>query len=335
VLITTDLHLTARERDEYRWDLFPWLLNQMGSSHQDLAILGDITDQKDGHSSVLVNRVVSNLVMLTEKGKRVFVVKGNHDYVDPDLPFFLFLRHLYGVRFFSNPWVTDTEVGPVLFLPHDRNPVKAWESIAVDKEDIIMCHQTFDGALAHGGHAMQSSVGPRYFSKRGSEALVLSGDIHKPQEIGDVTYVGTPYPVSFAESHQPRVLSLTAVGDELEIGELFPPSIRKMNLTIDSAADIPVLKSGDQLKIKLAVHKEDLGDWDVRREAIIEKCKIADARIRSLELIDQGGKTIHQAAPKQGKTSARPEDVLSSFCSERLLSDGEHHAAQDILAELK
>lgn len=29
ILLTSDLHLTDRDRDEYRWGLFPWLKEQI------------------------------------------------------------------------------------------------------------------------------------------------------------------------------------------------------------------------------------------------------------------------------------------------------------------
>ena len=41
MLVTTDLHLTDRARDEYRWNLFPWLLDLMDKErHRELAIEG-------------------------------------------------------------------------------------------------------------------------------------------------------------------------------------------------------------------------------------------------------------------------------------------------------
>ena len=52
-LLTSDLHLTDRPNDAYRWDfLSKWL---WGIRFDSLVILGDLTEEKDCHSSVLVN----------------------------------------------------------------------------------------------------------------------------------------------------------------------------------------------------------------------------------------------------------------------------------------
>ncbi|HWY34909.1 MAG TPA: hypothetical protein VNX68_09695, partial [Nitrosopumilaceae archaeon] len=59
ILITSDLHLTDKDRDEYRWGLFPWLKQQIISyKPTTLLFLGDTTDAKDRHSAKLTNRIV-------------------------------------------------------------------------------------------------------------------------------------------------------------------------------------------------------------------------------------------------------------------------------------
>jgi len=42
ILITSDLHLTDRDRDEYRWGLFPWIAEQIDKHEvSTLLFLGD------------------------------------------------------------------------------------------------------------------------------------------------------------------------------------------------------------------------------------------------------------------------------------------------------
>ena len=101
MIITSDLHLTDRARDEYRWELFPWLIELVEETGSDeVLILGDLTDAKNNHSAELVNRMVKELTNLPA---HVYVLKGNHDYVDPDQPFFGFLNEIPGVRFVTHP----------------------------------------------------------------------------------------------------------------------------------------------------------------------------------------------------------------------------------------
>ena len=101
MIITTDLHLTNRERDAYRWDLFPWLEKKLATTDStDLVILGDLTDAKDGHSAALVNRITDTLANLPVQ---VTILKGNHDYIDEETPFFRFLNKLDNVHFIVQP----------------------------------------------------------------------------------------------------------------------------------------------------------------------------------------------------------------------------------------
>jgi UDP-2,3-diacylglucosamine pyrophosphatase LpxH len=54
-IITSDLHLTDRPQDEYRWGIFPWLVNQSKELEvENLFILGDLTDFKDKHSAKII-----------------------------------------------------------------------------------------------------------------------------------------------------------------------------------------------------------------------------------------------------------------------------------------
>ncbi|RPI87194.1 MAG: hypothetical protein EHM40_23155, partial [Chloroflexi bacterium] len=81
-LVTSDLHLTDRPRDAHRFGLFKWLAKkQRKHGVKATFILGDITDKKDNHSSALVNRVVNELTQLEPP---VYVLKGNHDFIDPN-----------------------------------------------------------------------------------------------------------------------------------------------------------------------------------------------------------------------------------------------------------
>ena len=100
-LVIADLHLTSNPRDEYRFDFLEKTLPAMLRRYKvdELILLGDITHQKDNHGAVLVNRVVNDIKVLSKNVGCVIIDLGNHDYANPQHPFFKFLRHLPGVRF--------------------------------------------------------------------------------------------------------------------------------------------------------------------------------------------------------------------------------------------
>ena len=94
-LLTSDIHHTSRAADAYRWDLWPWAREQITKNRlKALFILGDLTDNKDAHPAELVNRLVDE-IQQTAKLCPIYILKGNHDFIDPTTPFFKFIRQKY------------------------------------------------------------------------------------------------------------------------------------------------------------------------------------------------------------------------------------------------
>ena len=85
-ILITDLHLTEKQEDQYRFNIFPWLVTRHSKdkSIRAVFILGDLTDRKDNHSAWFVNKIVSSLRALTAHFDDVFILKGNHDAADPN-----------------------------------------------------------------------------------------------------------------------------------------------------------------------------------------------------------------------------------------------------------
>ena len=202
-LATADPHVSANPRDAYRWKFLEETLPALVAEHdvERILILGDLTETKDGHPAALVNRLVDAVVALTESAQLYFL-KGNHDYVAEDVPFFRFLRHLRRVRWINEPTALELRgLGKCLFLPHTRN-LEDWVDQMFDSYEWFFCHQTFGGADLGGRRA--DGAGPP-FTKN---SKVVSGDVHVPQKVGPVTYVGAPYTVDFGDDYKPRVLLL-------------------------------------------------------------------------------------------------------------------------------
>src|SRR5260221_13512060 len=98
-IATANLHLDDKPQHSYRWGVFDWLAKQKAGG---FLILGDLTDEKDKHSATLVNRMVAGIEKLRDQGD-VYILMGNHDYIDPKYPFFDFLNHMEGVTYLREP----------------------------------------------------------------------------------------------------------------------------------------------------------------------------------------------------------------------------------------
>lgn len=207
-LVTGDWHESANPRDSYRWRFLEETLPALIKKHQVKRVLalGDFTEAKGGHEAGLVNRLVDDIEAISRLAA-FYALKGNHDYLSEDVPFFRFLRHLDRVRWINEPTrLKFKDLGACWFLPHEPDPTKAWDSgyFTDDPESTswYFCHQTFAGAKSESGREMAGA--PHSIFPKG--ARVISGDVHVPQKTGPVTYVGSPTRIDFGDVFQPRVL---------------------------------------------------------------------------------------------------------------------------------
>lgn len=268
-LATADLHLSANPRDAYRFVFLERTLPELIEAHavRRLLILGDLTEVKDGHRAPFVNRVVDGFAALAEDVD-IYFIRGNHDYLVEDDPFYHFLRHVPRIRWFNHPKsLTLRGLGKCLFLPHTRD-LAEWVDHMFDDFDWFFCHQTFAGAhFGHGKHA-DSGVDPARF--QGRDFHVVSGDVHVPQDIGEhITYVGAPYRIDFGDDYEPRVLLLNS--DSITSVPVPGPQKQLISLRgknpLDAlhlvkghplAAALPAVQTGDVVKVRVEVGAGDL-----------------------------------------------------------------------------
>ena len=132
-LLTTDLHLSEKSEDNYRFDLFPWIIDNYRNQLKTVFITGDLTDRKNFHADFFVNKVVDCIRSLA-KHFDVYLLCGNHDYdVDPTQPFFGFLGKYKRVTYVSKPMIYQN----MLFIPHTRKPEKIGHPKRRNRRELI------------------------------------------------------------------------------------------------------------------------------------------------------------------------------------------------------
>lgn len=306
-LFTSDIHLSPRPRDAYRWSIFPWLTVQGANRKVDaIFILGDLTDQKDHHSNRFINLVVDALQKLREVCP-VFLLKGNHDYSDPAAPL---LRFFDG--FFTEPTRIKQFAERILCIPHIQKQNEHFTDLRkrydVAKYDLTLCHQTFTGAVSETGHEL---VGVRVDAL--PAPAIISGDVHVPQRIGALRYCGAPHPIHFGDKFQPRVL----YWEDGNIKSVSRVTIQRASLSIQDPSELEEqsLTGGDQLKIRLNLHRSAFGDWEKHRKRIAEICKKREWELHGLELLELKGdpKRVRLEGPAPVMRSS-PLDQFKAFC---------------------
>lgn len=326
-LLTSDLHFTDRPRDAYRFDLFPWLIEQVKKYEVDYVfILGDITDQKDNHSSYLVNRIVDSLEKLAATVD-VIVLTGNHDFIDAECPFFRFLTKLDNITFITEiaSFEGDDEL---LFLPYTKTPTEDWKDIVWSKFDYVFMHQTMDGSKASSGQMLDGLSRKVFKDYKGD---VYSGDIHVPQTIGPVTYVGSPYHVHFGDHFIPRALLL----EDNTLTELNFTAPRKLTYELTDPEELLELdfNSDDQLKVRLKLHASQLTDWSVLKHRVEEICAEREVYLHAVELLRVGAKQISKPGSKDKKRTLNysPLEAYEQYCKKEKIKGPMKEAGKPFL----
>ena len=305
-LVVTDLHLTDKAKDAYRWELFQWITRTILKYHAtDLLILGDLCNEKDKHSATLVKKVVDTFSEILEHtGVTIHILKGNHDYSrDEANPFFSFLNKIPRINFYIFPTVVHDKL---LFLPNSKFPEKDWANFNFGEYEYVFLHQGFVGALTSTGFELESGATQEMLRTVKPTTKVFSGDIHVPQTVGRVTYIGTPYPINHNDDYECRAL-LIENGEEKD---LHFASIHKHTIDITGLEDLKNLdiQPGDHVKIRIHLRDSEL---DTR---VSKKIEITEA-MNAMGIVISSVNTI------VNKESNKNKPIIKNHSVEELIQE--------------
>ena len=312
-LITTDLHLSEKSEDQYRLDLFPWIVDTYGDQLKTIFITGDLTDRKNFHADWFVNKVVDCIRSLA-KYFDVYLLCGNHDYdVDPTQPFFGFLGKYKRVTYISTPMIYQNR----LFLPHTRKPGEDWGILSkpeMEHVDIIFMHQTFRGSVSESGRVLEG-ISSRRFRRFGCP--IFSGDIHVPQQLGPITYVGCPYHIHYGDKFEPRVLLLNR---RFDIQDVQFPAPRKFMLDLNHGDELNKmrrkLQGGDRAKVRIHLSRSEFGSWPRHRDRVRKTAKKIGITLHSVILKELHSTNKNNNKRIKNETTIRTHaETFDAFCT--------------------
>ena len=310
-VIISDLHLTNESTDEYRWDVFDRAEEQIKERSCDaLFILGDVFDKKDRHPSSIVNRLTDRITKLAQQVP-ITILKGNHDYIEPTEPFLRFLDHIANVSWINEPTLkiyNDLRVG---WLPHSRTPTTEWpEFLKNNTFDLIFMHQSVIGSKTSNDFEINHAL-PLAWLEEQVNCPIISGDIHVPQTISRLMYVGTQHPVSYGDSYNYRMLILP-LKTPISARSIPVQAIKRHSIRVSNTDDLEYLmesgklRKGDQAKIKIDLTEETLGDWVQAKNETLAWCaanhiQVEDVKLNKIAqttpLVDQESKSTPATDP--------------------------------------
>lgn len=325
-ILTCDWHFSDQARDSYRFEFVDWLRLLIKSESIDVVfVLGDLTEQKDRHTASFVNKVVDVFARLQKLCPVVFM-RGNHDG-PPGYCFFEFLGLLERVDYIGAPISTPflskgrsrLKLGPLLsanfppclFVPHTRD-VRTFAGFENCNYLLMFAHNSFNGAKLSDTQTLSDAF--ELSILRSVAKKVYSGDIHIPQDVGALTYVGAPYHVDFGDDYQGRVLIMDGRG---RVVPKVYEGRQKRLVTIAHTSDLKrtKLNEGDIVKVRVT-GKSRL--FDAERMLLIQKKCARIAEDQSFHLHNVEFALSSEVASGDNRTiaSVAKNDVetVDAFC---------------------
>jgi hypothetical protein len=112
---------------------------------------------------------------------------------------------------------------------------------------------------------------------------VYSGDIHVPQVIKGVEYVGSPYHVHFGDNFRPRAVLLEHGGRAVD---LHFKTIRRVALTVTGIKDLQkqTLQQSDQVKLTIELSEAEKHDWQKIKRGALDLLQRMGVEVHGLKL---------------------------------------------------
>lgn len=315
VLITADLHFSANPRDEYRLQFLHKRLPSLIETYKvdQTYILGDLCESKDEHPAYLVNQIVDGITKVHFHAP-VTMLMGNHDFLQQGEPFFRFLRNIPGLRYRSKPAKStigrsERFNGCDLFLPFTRTPERDWKDLDFKGVKRIFTHMTFKGAEGGFGHRLDGVP-----LKLLPNVPIISGDVHVPQKLENVTYVGAPYSVDFGDSYVGRVLLLK----DDRISQVTVGGAQKRLLRAPN--NLAACNRGDIVRVEVPVKAKDYSKWQERVEEIREWAVNKGVQLDSVIPLITDAQDKPRAASVR-KAPVNDEQLLTSYAKAKGIDD--------------
>ena len=317
ILITADLHFNTDPLDSYRFDIFNFIEYKLIEYNcKSLYILGDLTTNKDKHPSKLVNRLVKELLKLTKFVNEIVILRGNHDYKDENTPFFGFLSEIPKIKFINEITLYNNH----LFVPHidnihDENKQIIQKLIQQNPKYVFM-HGKVKNAILENGYKDETGLDINELFKN-YNGTVISGDIHNPQVIGNLTYVGSPYHIHFGDIYDGRMLVLKEDG----LHNIRVNSIRKLKIELTSNIDDIdnyTIKENDLLKVIFNLNRSELYLYDKLKQQLKKLCSEKNYYIHSIDFKIKDNVGVQNQISNIDKKGYDEVEILNEFLDKEL-----------------
>lgn len=250
MIVTADLHLREETEDVIFDEVLPGLVSTAVSRIETsvIAILGDIYHIRYRVSVRLQNRLFNFL-----ESAQVYwiLLPGNHDQINPQGENALeVFRELKNVEVKSRPgW---DKRG--LWIPYRKNQADIQRSLTMTKPEdcpaIAWLHHGVRGAYMN--NQIQDHEG-LYLESFAGFQRVYCGHYHKPQDLGNVRYIGSPYQTRADESGQQKYIGIWNGPDtDMQMVEVnWGRRFQRIAIGPDDTPDFSQFGKDDELRVQV------------------------------------------------------------------------------------
>ena len=221
IAILNDTHWGARNDNSaiaehqikfYREVFFPYLRE---NDIKTIFHLGDVTDRRKYINFVTAKNLEDHFMKVcADEGIELYMIAGNHDTYFKNTNEVNSLRKLYGNTSHSNlhlywekPVELDMDGCNIMLAPWlcAENWEESMKAMADTKAQILMGHFEITGYEMDKGHLCSDGMDRSTFAKFDS---VYSGHFHQPSSIGNISYLGAQYEMTWSDHDQKRGFSV-------------------------------------------------------------------------------------------------------------------------------
>lgn len=217
VLFVGDVHATPEELGDCD-KLFEMIeCVAIAEGADEVCLMGDAYHTHQVIRAEVMNFYRSWFKRWKDKPFRVVTLIGNHDYAGEGNRIHAMQIHEEQVVVVDKPWMDQGR----MYMPYysDREKFVAdANDIYRDAPSVLICHQTFHGALYENGFLAEDGVDPDKLP----QLYVISGHIHAPQSFGKVTYIGAPRWRILTDANTERAIWLYTFSDHGKIESTKP-----------------------------------------------------------------------------------------------------------------
>lgn len=331
ILLVSDTHFSDKPLARSRYKIFAALREFIEREKPTMLVhCGDIADNKNYHSAHLVNSVVCGFAELAgamqAHGGEIHVLSGNHDFVPGEKQAFWNFLNYVGVHYHHTAAIVDTSAGRCAFYPYGtlRDTPRAHSGSAAK---FAFAHECFVGAKNNiGGDIPTGEQLDDFYNAIGvdNNTILFAGDIHSPQCVGKIQYVGAPYQTEFGCNYTGRCL---VVDGDVKSVDVFgdshrQPILHTLAFHCDKNGEIvrspseAVIRAGDYVKAQLFQSDNEVHTLQALKMFADTEVASAGAFMHSINsVITQSAPTL--ADIKKSAAEEAPLQTYNSFCKEK------------------